>query len=76
MYIYLHMCSAVLGKPYQSTVISNNNNNNNNYKQNQYVTEVSDVTIVPLQRTCISSQLLGIDLDRSCERPDCSTVHA
>ena len=29
MYIYLHMCSAVLGKPYQSTVISNNNNNNN-----------------------------------------------
>ena len=29
MYIYLYMCSAVLGKPYQSTVISNNNNNNN-----------------------------------------------
>ena len=28
MCIYLHMCSAVLGKPYQSTVISNNNNNN------------------------------------------------
>ena len=32
MYIkfYLYMCSAVLGKPYQSTVICNNNNNNNN----------------------------------------------
>ena len=30
MYVHLliYMCSAVLGKPYQSTVISNNNNNN------------------------------------------------
>ena len=30
MYVHLliYMCSAVLGKSYQSTVISNNNNNN------------------------------------------------
>ena len=31
MYVHLLLCSAILGKPYKSTVISNNNNNNNMY---------------------------------------------
>ena len=36
--VYLCLCtifvySAILGKPYKSTVISNNNNNNNNNNQ-------------------------------------------
>ena len=28
MYVHLLLCSAILGKPYKSTVISKNNNNN------------------------------------------------
>ena len=27
MYVHLLLCSAILGKPYKSIVISNNNNN-------------------------------------------------
>ena len=30
MYVHLLLCSAILGKPYKSIVISKNNNNNNN----------------------------------------------
>ena len=43
MYVHLLLCSAILGKPYKSTVISNNNNNNNIYAIQWAVTSKTKV---------------------------------
>ena len=43
MYVHLLLCSAILGKPYKSTVISKNNNNNNIYAIQWAVTSKTKV---------------------------------
>ena len=52
MYVHLLLCSAILGKPYKSTVKSNNNDNNNNNNNNN---NNSNIPVksgkIPSQRT-------------------------